>query len=471
MEIREIPIRGMHCRSCEITLTDSLEKISGVAKAEVSLKNKNATIYSKKRLKDSSIKRAIENAGYKIGQDKDPILSKNPRVYRDLVIGVIIITLALAIISRTGIADINTGSIASQGLLVALLVGLTAGLSTCMALVGGLVLGLSAKYSKIHPKASAAQKFKPHLIFNLSRIVSFFILGGLVGLLGSMFQLNSLVLGILTILVGVVMFVLGLQLTNLFPRLSSGGLVLPPSVSKKLGLSSRVDSKYTHRGAVTLGALSFFLPCGFTQAMQLYAISTGDFMTGAAVMGLFAIGTAPGLLGIGGLTSAVTGSFAKSFFRVAGVAVIVFAVINLSNGLNLTGAKSYFNKPNDDFTFEPIEELVNPPAITEIPGTADTANVLKTTFEIPEDAPPFGLVGDIYPNTFNIARGETYTLEVDSKDNGVGCMSTMMIPGLVNEPQFLREDTTHEFTFKADRKGRYEITCAMGVPFGYINVF
>ena len=54
-------------------------------------------------------------------------------------------------------------------------------------------------------------------------------------------------------------------------------------------------------------------------------------------MGLFAIGTMPGLLGVGGLTSVVDGQAAKRFFRVAGVAVMAMAILNISNGYNLSG--------------------------------------------------------------------------------------------------------------------------------------
>jgi len=86
-----------------------------------------------------------------------------------------------------------------------------------------------------------------------------------------------------------------------------------------------------------LGGLTFFLPCGFTQAMQLYAISSGSVLTGALTMGVFALGTAPGLLGIGGLTSVIKGAFAKPFFKFVGLMVIGLSLFNISNGMNLTG--------------------------------------------------------------------------------------------------------------------------------------
>jgi sulfite exporter TauE/SafE len=46
-------------------------------------------------------------------------------------------------------------------------------------------------------------------------------------------------------------------------------------------------------GAFISGALTFFVPCGFTFAMQLYAMQTGSFWMGAVVMLLFAGGTLP----------------------------------------------------------------------------------------------------------------------------------------------------------------------------------
>jgi hypothetical protein len=82
--------------------------------------------------------------------------------------------------------------------------------------------------------------------------------------------------------------------------------------------------------------MTFFLPCGFTQAMQIYAVSTGSFVQGGLIMGLFALGTAPGLLGIGGLTSVIKGIFAQRFFKFAGIVVIALAFFNINNGLNLT---------------------------------------------------------------------------------------------------------------------------------------
>jgi sulfite exporter TauE/SafE len=161
---------------------------------------------------------------------------------------------------------------------VVLIVGLTAGISTCMALVGGLVLGISARFSEKHPEASPAQKFRPHIFFIIGRIISYFILGGVIGLLGKAFQLSGPSLGFLTIIVGVVMLILGAQLTEIFPRLSNGGLTLPSSISKFLGIKKHHQKEYSHTNSVLTGALTFFLPCGFTQAMQLYAMSTGKFL-------------------------------------------------------------------------------------------------------------------------------------------------------------------------------------------------
>ena len=459
-----VPIKGMHCRACEITLTDNLEKLPDIKKAEVSLHTKTAILYAKHMPPQAVILRAIQKSGYDIGYDKKPWFSKDIGDYKDLLIGVVVVGVLALIVSRLGIAQTNTGNLVSGGVVVALLIGLTAGLSTCMALVGGLVLGLSAKHAKQNPDASAMQKFRPHLYFNLSRIISFFILGGLIGALGAVFQLRGATLGALTIGVGIVMLLLGLQLTNVFPRLSGGGLTLPPGLARILGMSRRQEREYSHKNSAVLGAASFFLPCGFTQAMQIYAISTGRFMTGALVMSLFALGTAPALLGVGGLTSVMEGAGAKRLFKITGVAVVLMALLNISNGYNLTGWPQPFS--NTSQAIQPPE--FKPTLLTgEVEIPQEVTNVIPSENKLKAQ---YTLASGLVPTDFTVSANQEYVLEVDPLEDGVGCMSTILIPGLNNDVQYLLRGTVNKLPFKASRPGTYQITCAMGVPFGNITV-
>ena len=463
-----IPIKGMHCRACEITITDKLEELPDVKNAVVSLKSKSATIHADHLPPNSAIKKVLQKAGYDIGYDQKPFISKNFEDYMNILYGVAVVVCFAVLLKVLHVDSLTSfGANGKTGGTMALVVGLTAGFSTCMALVGGLVLGLSARYAEKHPDATSVERFRPHLLFNVSRIVAFSILGGVIGALGSFLSLKGYALGILTILVGVVMLVLGLQLTEIFPRLSGVSITLPSGLAKVLGLQHRREKEYSHKNAAVLGGLSFFLPCGFTQAMQLYAISTGHFTTGAIVMGMFALGTTPGLLTVGGLTSIVKGSFAKRFFKVVGVAVVAMALYNMGNGYNLTGWPKPFDKPTSVTlskpTAAPLAALYKKenqkPVNTDNAASKD--HTLRTIFYVKKD---------IFPNKFTVKANEEYTLEVDAKEDGAGCMSTIMIPGLVNQPQYIKGGETNKLTFTATRTGNYTITCAMGVPRGTISV-
>lgn len=329
-------IQGMHCRSCEILIKEYIEKINAVEKVHVSHKRKEVLVYSKVEINPKLVEDAITEAGYSVGENNKPFLSQYPQDYKDLLFSVAILIILFFIARSLGIFNLNVSTGSPSNLLMVGLIGLTAGVSTCMALVGGLVLAISSNFSLKHPGSSPLQKLRPHLFFNLGRIISFVILGGLIGLAGNAFQLSGSGLGILTIIVAIFMFLLGLQLIGIFPRISNF-LTLPPKIAQILGLKKHKEKEYSHSNSMLIGGLTFFLPCGFTQAMQVYAISTGSFVSGALIMGVFALGTTPGLLGIGGLTSIFKGSKASMFFKFTGAIVLALAVFNFSNGLNLTG--------------------------------------------------------------------------------------------------------------------------------------
>lgn len=450
-----IPIRGMHCKACTIVIADELSKLPGVKQAQVNLKTNSATIKYTSKPTQNELEFAVKTAGYAIGDDKKSFFSHNPKLYGQFLVNLFAILIIYSFLRGMGVTNIRLGGVGGNNGLMALVIGLTAGFSTCMALVGGLVLGLSSRFAEKHPTATAFQKFRPHLFFNASRIIAFFILGGLVGSLGAIFRLNSTTLGFLTVVVGLVMIIIGFQLTELFPRLSKVGLALPPGLSKFLGIKKHGSREYSHKNAMALGALTFFLPCGFTQAMQLVAMGSGSFVTGALVMGLFAIGTTPGLLSVGGLTSVVKGSFAKSFFRFAGVIVVALALYNVSNGLKLAGIKLPAINKNDGAI------VTSSPAETPASSSSENATVIKATYT---------LSGGINPNKFNARAGQPYVLEVEAKDDGQGCMSTILIPGLYTTAQLIKKGETIKMPFTANNPGNYKITCAMGISFGTINV-
>lgn len=588
MEKTTVHITGMHCRSCEILIEDEVLKIPGVEKCVVSHTKGTAEIYHNDGLDDQKVNQAISTVGYSVGKEERPWFSKNPSDYADLLAIGAILFLVYILADNLGIFNLfKSTSNNFSSLPVVLLIGLTAGFSTCMALVGGLVLGASAKFAEKHPTATSVQKFKPHIFFNIGRIASYFFFGGVIGFAGSFFTLSPVVLGILTIIVGGVMFLLGAQLIDISPRLRKVNFTLPKFISRALGIKEHHEKEYSHKNAMIGGAMTFFLPCGFTQAMQLYAISTGDPIQGAITMGAFALGTAPGLLGIGGLTSVIKGAFAKGFFKFAGIVVIVLAVFNISNGYNLTGLafaspfggsanSAIVSDPNvtlengvqvvrmrqnasgyipNTFTIKkgiPVKWIVNSEDVNTCASSIISSalniraslNLGENIFEftpsevgvvkfscsmgmyrgafnvvssdgagsapaggggscgsggcgcggaaaakqklqaaasaLPAPAAQQGQIQviktiytldeDIVPNRFTAKVGQPVRMEIDVKDDGYGCMSSIMIPGLTQNPEILTKGKPITFNFTPTKTGEYFITCAMGVPRGVIKV-
>ena len=445
-----IPIRGMHCKSCEILVEEQLTGIKGIKKAVVNHRKDIAEIYYHGKSPDlNAINEAIEKAGYTVGkEEKKGWFSKNKDDYRELGTAAMLLVGLYFILKGMGLTSINILPSGNGGVTVPLilLIGLTAGFSTCMALVGGLVLGASAKHNELHPEATPMEKFRPHLFFNLGRILGYTFLGGLLGLLGSTIQLSTFSLGILTIVVGLVMLIMGLQLIEIFPWAHKLKLTLPKGISRILGIGGE-QKEYSHKNSMILGASTFFLPCGFTQAMQVIAISTGSFFYGALVMALFALGTVPGLLAVGGLTSTVKGAFARKFFKFAGLVVLLFAIFNISNGLGLTGWKTVLasGKTSGYNLNDPNVTLENGVQVVRM---AETGNGYS-------------------PNNFTIKLGIPVKWVIDAQAP-YSCAASLIMQKYNIRKNLVQGENIIEFT--PTETGRIPFSCSMGMYTGSFNV-
>jgi sulfite exporter TauE/SafE len=418
-------------------------EVDGIKSASVNLKQKKAFIQTDISVSDFEIEYAIKCAGYQIGNENRPIISHNSSDWKMFLYGVIITIILFFIVSKIGLNPNDFGSSEDNGVAYGLIMGVVAGFSTCMALIGGLVIGLTARHEERHPRSTKWQNFRPNIFFNIGRIGGFAVFGGVLGLIGSAITFTPLVTGVLSVLAGIFMLVIGLQLTGIFPRLTT--LSLPPKLSEKLGVDRYRKKEYSHFSAVILGVLSFFLPCGFTQAMQLFAVSTGSPLAGALAMGLFAAGTMPGLLLVGGAASLINGKMGKVTMKIVGVFVVGLALLNINTGLLLSGWQyPEINVSSEISKSVPLSE-----------------NVVELEYN--------GSDREFNKKEIRLKKGQEYTIIIKVNENGYGCMYGVVLPGLSNDStKTLIKGKDLKFVIKPGKAGKYQFTCPMGIPFDTI---
>jgi len=440
-----VDISGMHCRSCELLTEEELSAIAGVKKVKTNFRTGCAEIfYQERKPSNHAIEQAIRKAGYTVGKEKRKWIISDISAWVEMLFAICFVLILYFLAKTLGLFEISLGASEQfTSLPFVLLFGLVAGFSTCMAMVGGLVFAMSARFSEQHPKASTREKFLPNVYFNMGRVGGFAVLGGLLGRIGETFQFSSFVVGWMTLFIGGVMLLVGLQLVELFPRLSMWKLQLPKSIARILVIQSQTKKEYSHTRVMMLGMLTFFLPCGFTQLVQLFVVTQGSVLGGAITMGVFALGTAPGLLGIGGIATSVQGTFRNFFFKFAGVIVIALGIFNFQNGSVLVrlGTESQGKVESSE------KGIV----------TNQEAQVIR----IVQDASGYT------PKQLTVKKGIPVKLIIESKDSYT-CATSFMMPKAGIQKTLKPGENVFEFMPK--ESGTLPFSCSMGMYRGVINV-
>src|SRR3989338_4081393 len=324
-------VNGMHCKACVVLTESELSDVPEVSKVKASLEHLNIEVtgdFGDKTAEHvaSDLTEVLKQHGYTLSLEKQ----KHSVQWSDFSIAIPIAAAFVAlfiILQKLGIVNLITTSNVSYG--TAFVIGLIASVSTCMAVVGGLVLSMSANFAK------EGDKVRPQVLFHIGRLVSFFLLGGAIGALGSAFQLGAVGSFILSFLVAIILLILGINLLDVFPWAKKFQPTMPSFIGKRIHGLKNINHTLT---PLLVGVATFFLPCGFTQSMQIYTLTTGNFLTGALIMGVFALGTLP-VLALLSFSSLGIHKKAQSgvFFKTAGLVVIFFGLFNLLNSLAAIG--------------------------------------------------------------------------------------------------------------------------------------
>jgi sulfite exporter TauE/SafE/copper chaperone CopZ len=441
-----VPVLGMTCRACEQRIGRQVGRIKSVESVAASAARGRVVIESSQPLSYRSIERAIQQAGYEIGET--PWLARDRGIWLTAASGLAVVIALALVVQVTGIANLaaGVGDLATGGLVVAGLLGLAAGVSTCAALVGGLLLALSASFqasATTSPTGLAAMR--PAAVFVAGRIAGYGLFGAALGALGASIKLPPLLTAALLIGVAMVMLVLGTRLTGLSPRIAGWSPTLPMGLSRSLGIGGSETASYSDVRAAGLGAASFFLPCGFTQAVQIFALSTGSPVFAGALLATFAIGTAPGLLALAGVPLAVPAGARPTLLRLVGVVVLAFALLNVTAGLTLAG----IGLPS-----------LGAGSVAGAPSSTLTADgrQLLTTYQ---------LADGYSPSNVTIYAGIPTVWTVESK-SATSCAASLVIPAWDAGVQL--KLGSNELQLPALKAGVVHYTCSMGMYSGSITV-
>lgn len=425
-------VSGMRCRSCEKLISDVLRDVPGVMDVEVSLKLARAAV----RLRDEArepdldlINRQLEAHGYAIHPEGCRLPSAAGPFWRRLrrallaVLSVGLLAYLFWLPLRGLLPDVRTG--ASVGAMFVL--GIVASFSSCLATTGGFMLAYSAE---------TASRRKT-IMMHLGRLVAFAMGGAVLGALGGALPAFSTTwYAVLALILGVGFLGVSLNLLDLAPSWASLGLSLPSSFQRF------ADKVKKRPGGVTpflVGAVTFVLPCGFTQTAQALALASGTASQGFLYLVAFSLGTLPVLLGL--TAFAAKASLKHGLLRLAiGAAMFYFALNQAASGLSLMGIS---------FT------LGEPSAASIASNAAEQVVRMEVT------------ASGYQPSTFTVKLGVPVRWEVDAS-KASGCTGALVSRELGISKEL--ESGINVFSFTPSRTGTIAFSCGMGMVRGTINV-
>ncbi len=319
-------ISGTHCASCKILIEDILDS------ATVDLKKETIKIQSHDLDEDAlleKINNKLKTHNYEVSKEKQLKVNKVDLSWQAIPIGLVFLFLFF-ILQKSGILNFGIGGSVTPT--TSFIIGVIASFSSCLAVVGGLILSLSAKVL-----SDDTNNKKPIYLFHIARLVSFAVFGGVLGFIGKSIGINFVLSSVLGIIAALIMIILGLNLFGIFKK---NKITLPHGM---FNFFRKVEHSFW--APIVIGAATFLLPCGFTQSMQVVALSSESFIKGFMIMLFFALGTLPVLLLLSfGSVSFVHSKYKDLFFKVAGVVVLglgIFALLSAFVGLGII--KPFFN--------------------------------------------------------------------------------------------------------------------------------
>ncbi len=204
----------------------------------------------------------------------------------------------------------------------------------CIGMCGGFV----AMYSLKKPAAQPALPY--HVLYNLGRVTTYSLLGGVMGLIGSFGAYIGKLRGIpgaVLLIAGVVMILMGMNIAGILGRrgvFENADIASRSFFRKAL---NRILAMQSVGGTFLLGLLLGFLPCGLLYPLFIQAAASGSFFSGFLIMALFGLGTMPAMMSFGFLVTRIRPKLRLALYRISAVLIVLLGIRTLLRGLSFNG--------------------------------------------------------------------------------------------------------------------------------------
>ncbi len=446
-------VDNMTCVNCENIIERAISGRAGVKSVKASYSAGTVLIsYDADVIELEKIEKAIEEHDYHVKRQKTAINEKNKEGKADWtnnitnIAGAAIIIFSLYIILKhLGLLNIfYSFPLAKEGMGYGMLflIGLLTSIH-CVAMCGGITLSQCVPKPAANASLNKFATVSPSLLYNLGRVISYTVIGGIIGALGSVVSFSGTMKGIVQILAGIFMVIMGINMLNIFPWLRKFNPRMPKIFARKINAGKNSNSPFY------IGLLNGLMPCGPLQAMQLYALSTGSPVKGAISMFLFSVGTVPLMFAFGALSSFLTKKFAGRMMTASAVLVVVLGVFMFGSGASLSGLRI--------------------PVLSSITTTqASPTNTAAATVKDGVQTITTGLTAGRYePIIVQKGIPVKWTIKAEAGDIN-GCNNSIVIPKFNVQKNLVEGDNVIEFT--PEKSGTVPYSCWMGMIRSQITV-
>jgi uncharacterized protein len=203
----------------------------------------------------------------------------------------------------------------------------------CGSIIGTLTLSLSPDI-----RNNKARLLPFVFNYNLGRVTSYTIAGGLAGIVGVLMIMPFGELHghrILQLLSALIMMSAGLYIAGWFPRFAYIEKIGTRFWKKIEPFGRKLIPVKTHTQAYLFGMVWGWLPCGLVYTALAVAATAGDVSKSALTMLAFGFGTLPAVMGVGIMTSVLTRlSRTQRFKQIIGLFMIILALLAALPWLN-----------------------------------------------------------------------------------------------------------------------------------------